>query len=57
MRWLDGTLQDNIVGEQVLEAPPPHSDVVESGRGSDAPERTQAQVRHGVARQHKGGCQ
>ena len=50
MRWLDGTLRDNIVGEQVLEAPLPHSDVVESGHGSDAPERMQAQVRHGVAR-------
>ena len=27
------------VGKRVLEAPQPHSDIVERGRGSDAPER------------------
>ncbi len=41
MRWLDRMPRDDIVGEQVLEPPPPHRDAVECGRGtrgSNAPE-------------------
>src|SRR5260221_10283224 len=41
VRWLDRMPRDDIVGEQVLEPPPPHRDAVECGRGtrgSNAPE-------------------